>query len=94
MGIEESEFPTIWRAIREWLRQKGRSPDALASYTNTSRERILRGIDNGREWIDSKFLHDCVEFLGFQFHRGFDEDVEVLSDEECIDYLISSLNES
>ncbi|MDD5127973.1 MAG: hypothetical protein PHR43_07785 [Dehalococcoidales bacterium] len=93
MSIEERLFPKIWQALGKWLKQKSLSLDALAKFTGKSRERIQNGIRNGTEWIDSKFIHDCIEFFGFQFRRGTEDFDDVLSDEECIDLLTSILED-
>jgi len=93
MGIHPNQFPIIWQGIGWWLGERGFSVASLASNTSYSRQRIERGIRKGDEWIESDFLHDCVEFFGFQFRRGSEDYVEVLSDEECIELLTAPLRE-
>ena len=86
MGIQESQFPFIWRGIRWWMKQRHMSPQDLARLTSYRMEAILRGIQGETEWLESDFVHECIE--AFRLHnarsRGPEDTADLLTDEECV----------
>ncbi len=95
MGIVESQFPRIWRGIAWWLKERGMSSLELARLTSYRHERIVRGIQLGTEWLESDFVHECVE--AFRLHsarnRSIEDTVDILTDEECVRLLTDPLTE-
>lgn len=93
MGIDQSQFSIIWKAVRYWLQKKGIKLRDLAQYTDLTSKQIENGIINRDEWITSQFIHTCVDRFGLTHARtrGFEELVDILTDEECIQLLVAPL---
>jgi hypothetical protein len=93
MGIKPNQFPIIWQAIRDWMLNKGINSARLSHLTGYSKDRIENGIKNETEWITSDFLHSCVDHFGLRSsrQRGFEDTIDVLTDEECIELLTAPL---
>jgi hypothetical protein len=93
VGIEENQFPMIWRAISKWLGKRNTSPYHLARVTGYTTKDIERGIAGLPVWITSDFVHDCVEFLGITNARtrSIEDSADFLPDEVCVDLLLSIL---
>lgn len=93
MGINPNQFPIIWRAIRWWMKRKQIKPATLSRLTGYSIERIQKGIRGETEWLSSDFVHACVDVFGLRNarNRSIEDTADVLTDEECIQLLISPL---
>ena len=95
MGIPESQWGSIWKAIEYWMHELHLSPHFLSSQVAGTRpvymsDRITRGIEDGSEEITSDFLHRCVRLFGLLSARqkGLNDN---LTDEECIGLLTAPL---
>ena len=95
MGIPESQFGILWKAIKYWIDTNHLGLHHFSLLTAGTREpyppdRIARGIKDGSERITSDFLHTCVRIFGLVSarQRGLDDN---LTDEECIGLLTAPL---
>ncbi len=98
MDIKPDQFEVIWRSIGFWMKERrmriGDFIGLLRPFqTGYNRERVENGLNNQNENLTSDFIHACVAIFGFQFRRGAEDDVEVLSDEECITILTAPFRE-
>lgn len=93
MGINPNQFLIIWQGIRWWMEERQISPAKLSRLTGYSLERIEKGIRGKPEWLSSDFVHACVDVFGLRNarNRSIEDTAEVLTDEECIQLLISPL---
>lgn len=93
MGILESQFGIIWRAIKYWMDKKGLYPAELVYLPGYPEHVIKRGIKNGSEWLSSDFVLHCFERLGLMSARlrGPEDTADILTDEEIVAALTAPL---
>ena len=82
-----NERKDIWQSIRWRMNERRITPKALASRTRFSEALIERGI-NGEPVPIRHALRNFVEAFGLNRRARFYEDTsDILSDDECIEYL-------
>ncbi len=95
MGIPESQWGIIWKAIDHWINKCNSSPQLLSQQLAGTRpvympDRIVRGIRDGSEEITSDFLHRCIRIFGLLSARQVGLEYK-LTDDECIGLLTAPL---
>ena len=93
MVILSKQIPFIWQGIFELMKIKNIPPSTLSRLTRFSEESIKKGIRGEYVQLTSDDLPSFVEAFGLSNtrNRNFEDFVDILTDEECIQLLTEPL---